>query len=176
MILSACAERIILSAHAESIILSVHAESIILSAGGAKQQSTIGCSRKCGNNDGGRGNSGGGDGFDVGSSNNDCCDDSNGDSDIDGDSSDNNGAESIMLSVSGAESIILSGCDFVSGYTGTQIHGRTVGNLFFWMVSIVQGSVPWCFCCTRRKQMRGCTDSGTSYLSFLGGCHPPHII
>ena len=33
------------------------------------------------------------------------------------------------------------GCDFVSGYTGTQIHGRTVGNLFFRMVSFVQGSV-----------------------------------
>jgi hypothetical protein len=46
MILSACAESIMLSAPpAESIILPARAESIILSAGGAKQQSTISCSK-----------------------------------------------------------------------------------------------------------------------------------
>jgi hypothetical protein len=62
---------------AERMILLVHAESIILSAGSAKQQSTISCSRKCGNNSSGRGNSGSGDGFDDGSSNNGYSDDSN---------------------------------------------------------------------------------------------------
>jgi hypothetical protein len=80
------------------MILSARAESIILSAGGAKQQSTISCSGKCGDNCGIRGNSGGGNGFEVGSSDNDCSDISNGNSDVDSDSSDNDRAESIMLS------------------------------------------------------------------------------
>jgi hypothetical protein len=71
---------------AETLILSAHAASIILSAGGTKQQSTKSCSRKCGNNDASRGDSGGGNRFDVGS--NDCSDDSNGNSDDDGDSGD----------------------------------------------------------------------------------------
>jgi hypothetical protein len=97
IILSAHAESIILSAPpaesmilsappAESVKLSARAESIILSAGSVKQQSTISCSGKCGNDGGGRGNSGGGDGFDVGSGNNDCSDNSNSNSDVDGDS------------------------------------------------------------------------------------------
>ncbi len=50
---------------AESMILSVHAESIEFSAGGAKQQSTKSCSRKCGDDGSGRGNSGSGNGFDI---------------------------------------------------------------------------------------------------------------
>ncbi len=60
---------------AERMILSACTESIILSAGGAKQKSTKSLSGKCGNDHGGRGNSGGGNGFDVGSGNNDCSDD-----------------------------------------------------------------------------------------------------
>ncbi len=65
-----------ISAHpAERMILSAHAESIILSAGGAKQQSTKSSSGKCGNDGGGRGDSGGEVGFDVGSGDNDCSDD-----------------------------------------------------------------------------------------------------
>ncbi len=83
------------------------AHCIILSAGGAKQQPTISCSGKCGNDGGSRGNSGGGNGFDVGSSNDNCSDDSNDNSNIDGDSSNNNHAESIMLSVGSAERTIL---------------------------------------------------------------------
>jgi hypothetical protein len=72
-----------------------------------KQQSTITCSRKCGDDGGGRGNSGGGNGFDIGSSDNDCSDNSNGHSNVDIDSSNKNLAENIMLSAGGAESIIL---------------------------------------------------------------------
>ncbi len=99
IILSAHAESIILSAPpAKSMILSARAESIIHSAGGAKQQSTISCSGKCGNNGGSRGDSGGGNGFDVGSGNDDCSDIGNGNSNVDGDSSNNDRAESIMLS------------------------------------------------------------------------------
>jgi hypothetical protein len=60
---------------AERMILSAGAESIILSASSAKQQSTKSCTRKCGDNGGSRGKSGGGDGFDVGSGNNNCSDD-----------------------------------------------------------------------------------------------------
>ncbi len=62
---------IIISVHAESIILSVSpAESIILSAGCAKQIINLSNSRKCGNNGGGRGDSGGSNGFEFHSSNN----------------------------------------------------------------------------------------------------------
>jgi hypothetical protein len=68
------------------MILSACTESIILSAGGAKQQSTKSCSRKCGKDGSSRGNSGGGNGFDLGSGNNNCSDDSNGNGDGDGDS------------------------------------------------------------------------------------------
>ncbi len=83
------AESMILSPPpAESIIHSVHAESIILSAGGTKEQSIKSCSGNCGNNGGGRGDSGGGDRFDVGSGGDDCSDDSNNNGNIDGDSGD----------------------------------------------------------------------------------------
>ncbi len=92
----------------ESMILSACTESIILSAGGAKQQSTISCSKKIGNDGGGRGDSSGGNGFNIGSGNNDCSDGSNGDSNVDGDSSNNDRAENIMLSEGGTKSIILS--------------------------------------------------------------------
>ncbi len=84
----------------EIMILSARTESIILSAGGAKQQSTISCSGKGGNNGGNRGDSGGSNGFDIGSGDEDCSDDSIGDSIVDGDSSNNIHAESIMLSYS----------------------------------------------------------------------------
>jgi hypothetical protein len=72
----------------ESLITSDCAESIKLSAGGSKQQSTKSCSRKCGVDGSGRGNSGSGDRFDVGSSNGNCSDYSNGNGDGDGDSGD----------------------------------------------------------------------------------------
>ncbi len=86
---------------AESIILSLHAESIILSAGGAKQQSTISCSGKCGNDGSSRGNSGGGNGFDVDSGNNNCSDDRNSNSDGDGDSGDGDSCDNDINSNSG---------------------------------------------------------------------------
>ncbi len=76
------------------------AESIIRSVGGAKQQSTKKCSGKCGDDGGGRGDSGSGDGFDVGSGDDDCSGDSNGD--VDGDSGDDDHTESIMLSAGAA--------------------------------------------------------------------------
>jgi hypothetical protein len=60
----------------ESMILSAHAEDITLSAGSAKQQSTESCSGKCGNNGGGRGDSGGSNEFDIGSGDNNCSDNS----------------------------------------------------------------------------------------------------
>jgi hypothetical protein len=72
----------------DSMMLSACTESITLSAGGAKQQSTKSCSRKCGNNGSGVGNSGGGDRFDIGSGKDDCSDNSNGNGDGNGDSGD----------------------------------------------------------------------------------------
>jgi hypothetical protein len=67
---------------AESMIPSACAESIILSARSAKQQSTKSCSRKCGNNGGGRGDSGSGKGFDLGRGSDNCRNDSNGDGNV----------------------------------------------------------------------------------------------
>ncbi len=97
---------------AESIILSARVESIILSVGGAKEQSTKSCNGNCGDDGGGRGDSGGDDRFDIGSGD-DCSEDSNGDGNVDSDSGDGDSsyddrAESIMLSAGGVESIILS--------------------------------------------------------------------
>jgi hypothetical protein len=67
------------------MILSACTESIILSVGGAKQQSTKSCSRRCGNTGGRRGNSGSGDRFDVGSGDDNWSDDSNSNGNVDGD-------------------------------------------------------------------------------------------
>ena len=74
----------------ERMILSAGAESTILSVGSAKQLSTKCCSGKCGNEGGGRGNSGGGNRSVVATM-----------------TAVPTGAESIILSVN-AESIILS--------------------------------------------------------------------
>jgi hypothetical protein len=84
------------------MILSAHAESIILSAGGTKQQSTKSCSRKCGDDGGGRGNSGGGNEFDVGSGDDNCSDDSNGDGNGDPDSGDGDSSNDDSNSDSGS--------------------------------------------------------------------------
>jgi hypothetical protein len=70
---------------ADSIILSACADSIILSAGGTKQQLTKSCSRKCGNDGGGRDDSCCGDGFDVGSRGDNCSNNSNSNSNCNGD-------------------------------------------------------------------------------------------
>jgi hypothetical protein len=73
------------SQHTLRVWYSQQAESIILSAGNAKQQSTKTCSVKCGDNGGGRDDSGGGDGFVVGSRDRNCSDDSNSNCNVDGD-------------------------------------------------------------------------------------------
>jgi hypothetical protein len=88
------------------MILSAHAESIILSVGGAKQQSTKSCSGKCGNDGGGRCNSGGGDGSNC---DNDCSDDSTSDGDGDGDSGNGDSGGNNSNSNSGGGNIDNSG-------------------------------------------------------------------
>jgi len=46
---------------------------------------------------------------------------------------------------------MILGCDFVSRCTDTQIHERTVRNIFFRMVSSVRWRIFWCICCAPQE-------------------------